>query len=271
MTLVIIVVLILLCLILFWLFSIKGRTGYFDFVGFKGRYFAHRGLYGDGVPENSLAAFKLACEKGYGAEFDVHLLSDGNLAVIHDHSLKRTAGADVEIESLSANDLQNYFLEGTNEKIPLFKDVLEVFEGKQPVIIELKAKNNADKLCRTVANALKDYNGIYCVESFDPRCVYWFKKYEPQFVRGQLSENYFRNDKSVLPWYLKFVMSFLMTDFLTKPDFVAYRFCDRKHIANKMCLKFWKMQGVTWTVTAKQDIKTADKENLITIFENIEP
>ena len=54
--------------------------------------YAHRGLHDKevGSPENSLAAFKEAVESGYGAELDVHLLKDGNLAVIHDSSLFRT-------------------------------------------------------------------------------------------------------------------------------------------------------------------------------------
>ena len=33
--------------------------------------YAHRGLHGNGVPENSLAAFELACREGYGIELEI--------------------------------------------------------------------------------------------------------------------------------------------------------------------------------------------------------
>ena len=262
---------ILLFLFLLWIFSVKGRNNFTDFRDFKGCYFAHRGLHSEGVPENSIAAFENAVKNGYGAEFDVHLLKDGELAVIHDHSLLRTAGVDIQIEDLTLDDLQNYNLEGTEEKIPNIKEVLKIFEGKKPIIIELKAKNNFGKLCSAVADVLKDYNGEYCIESFDPRCVYWFKKNKPKIIRGQLSENFFKNDKNALPFHLKIVMSFLMTNFWAKPDFVAYRFSDRNHIANKICLKLWKMQGFCWTMVNQADINIANKEKLISIFENIKP
>lgn len=272
MTAFIIVLTVLLIIFILYLLSVKGRVGYCNFEKFKGVYYAHRGLHGEGVPENSLKAFKLAVDKGYGAEFDVHVLADGELAVIHDHSLLRTAGVDVKIEELTLSDLENYCLEGTDEKIPTFKEVLNVFDGKRPLIIELKATSgDVDRLCSTVVKQLEGYKGDYCIESFDPRCVYWFKKHCPQMVRGQLSENYFKNDKSVLAAPLKFIMSFLITNFLTKPDFVAYRFKDRRHIANRISRSLWKTQSVGWTLTDLEEIASADKENIISIFEGFEP
>ena len=65
--------------------------------------YAHRGLHDreKGIPENSMAAFKRAAANGFGAELDVHLMKDGHLAVIHDASLLRTAGVDVQIEDLT--------------------------------------------------------------------------------------------------------------------------------------------------------------------------
>lgn len=265
-------IIVFIILLLLYLLALRGRVGFCDFSEFKGHYYAHRGLHGDGVPENSLLAFKLAKEKGYGVEFDVHIMADGTLAVMHDHSLLRTAGEDVKIEDLTAEDLKKYTLEGTNEKIPTFKEVLEVFDGKLPLIIELKATTkNVDRLCSAVVKQLESYKGAYCVESFDPRCVYWFKKHCPNITRGQLSENYFKNSKSTISFLLKLIMSLLLTNFLARPDFSAYRFSDRKHFSNMLCLKLWKMQGVGWTITKEEDIISANKEGIISIFESIEP
>ena len=81
-----------------YILSTKCRIGSRGLESLRGRFYAHRGVHTPGIPENSLGAFQRAVEHGYGIELDVHLLRDGNLAVIHDHSLKRTAGADVMIE-----------------------------------------------------------------------------------------------------------------------------------------------------------------------------
>ena len=257
----------------FYLLSLRGRTGHTDFKAFKGRYFAHRGLHNNTTaPENSMAAFKKAKEKGYGVEFDVHLLSDGNLAVIHDSSLLRTAGVDVKIEELKTEDLKEYFLEGTGETIPVLSEVLAYFNGEVPLIVEIKTDGkNFAKLTKTVCDQLKKYNGAYCVESFDPRVIYWLKKNEPNVIRGQLSENYLKNDKSMLPLPLKLLMTGLYTNCLTKPDFVAYRFADRNHISYMLCRKIWKVQGVGWTITEDSDLKCAENENILPIFEKIMP
>lgn len=260
-------------LAVFYILSIKGRTGYTDFKSFKGHYFAHRGLHNNSTaPENSMAAFRRAKEKGYGVELDVHLMSDGNLAVIHDSSLLRTAGVERKIEELKVEDLKEYFLEGTAENIPLLSEVLSLFDGAVPLIVEIKSDGkNFAKLTKTVCEQLKNYSGAYCVESFDPRVIYWLKKNEPDIIRGQLSENYFKNDKSTLPFPLKLLMTGLSTNCLTKPDFVAYRFADRNHISYKLCRKIWKVQGVGWTITKDSDIKSADNENILPIFEKITP
>ena len=120
-----------------YLLALRCRKGHLGLAALGDYSYAHRGFHGNGVPENSLKAFRLASEKGYGSELDIHLMKDGQLAVLHDASLRRTAGADVQIEDLTADDLENYRLEGTDEKIPLFSQVLELYAGKQPLIVEL--------------------------------------------------------------------------------------------------------------------------------------
>jgi glycerophosphoryl diester phosphodiesterase len=183
----------LIILSVLYLLAIRGRSGHPGLQNLRGWYYAHRGLHGQGRPENSMAAFRAALEGGYGIEFDVHLMKDGNLAVIHDSSLKRTAGADVMIEDLTVADLENYRLEGTNEKIPLLRELLDLYAGKAPLIVELKCeRNNFSALCRAACAMLDTYDGPYCMESFDPRCVLWLKKHRPDIIRGQLAENWLK-------------------------------------------------------------------------------
>lgn len=262
----------LLALFILYFLMVRCRHGHKMIGRLQGWDFAHRGLHGEGVPENSTEAFRLALEGGYGIELDVHLMADGNLAVIHDASLKRTAGADVFIEDLTLADLDSYRLEGTEERIPLFRDVLALYEGKAPMIVELKAeRNNHAALSKAVCDILEDYKGDYCLESFDPRVIHWLRKNRPCQCRGQLAENFFRSPKSKLPGYLKFVLTHQLETFLIVPDFVAHKFADRKHLGLWLSRHLWGAQGVTWTVTNKADFDTAKKEGWLVIFEGFRP
>lgn len=247
------------------------RRGHKGLAVLRGWRYAHRGLHGHGVPENSLAAFRKALDGGYGIELDVHLLQDGSLAVLHDHSLKRTAGADVVIEDLTADQLQNYRLEGTQETIPLFSQVLELTNGRAPLIVELKSTTaNFALLCQTTVDMLERYEGVYCIESFDPRCIHWLKKHHPELIRGQLAENFFRTKGGLHP-VLKALMSWQLTHFLTLPDFVAFKYRDRKNLGTFLSRKLWGAQGVSWTLRTPQELETAEEEGWIPIFEGFEP
>lgn len=253
------------------LLAMRGRSGHPGLAKLRGWRYAHRGLHSEGVPENSMAAFRAAVENGYGAELDVHLLADGNLAVIHDSKLKRTTGAEGRVEDLTTGQLAQYKLEGTDETIPQFTEVLKLFEGKAPLIIELKAENNADALCAKVAEVLDSYRGDYCIESFHPQAVAWFRRHRPDVIRGQLTENYFHTKDCKLPTPLKFILTHQLLNFVTKPDFVAYNFRDVKAFSNDVCRKLWKMQGVAWTLRTQEQFDEATADGWLPIFENIKP
>lgn len=267
-----VILIILLALTAAYVLSVQGRTGHPGLDALRGWSYAHRGLHNAARPENSMSAFRAALESGYGIELDVHLLKDGGLAVIHDSALIRTTGANGNIEDLTTDQLSEYRLEGTSETIPTFRQVLELFEGKAPLIIELKSVgNNYGTLCRTVCQALAAYTGPYCIESFDPRCIYWLKKHAPQVIRGQLTENFLAVKGGPMPWLLKFFLTHQSFNFLTRPDFVAYKFADRHRISNRLVRKLWGVQGVTWTLKKQSDHDTAMEEGWIPIFEDYTP
>ena len=263
------IVLLILCFL--YVLALMGRKGHSGLAELKGWAYAHRGLHGGGVPENSMEAFRLALEKGYGIELDIHLMKDGDLAVIHDASLKRTAGADIRIEELTGEDLKHYRLEGTQEQIPLFSQVLSLYKGKAPLIVELKAENgNHAALCEAACRMLDGYEGVYCLESFDPRCIAWLRKHRPDKIRGQLTENFLAG-KGKMPWIIKFVMTTQLLNFITRPDFIAYKFADRKRLGNFLCRRLWGLQGVTWTIKTREDYDAALEEGWIPIFESFTP
>ena len=265
------IVTIIAVLIALYVLFLRGRSNHPGMAALRGWAYAHRGLHGNGLPENSMGAFRAALEGGYGIELDLHLLKDGNLAVIHDSLLKRTTGAEGRIEDLTTEDLKDYRLEGTEETIPTFREVLDLYAGKAPLIVELKpVGDNHARLTETACTMLESYDGPYCIESFDPRCVRWLRKNRPQVIRGQLSENFLKTD-SEMSWLLRFVLTHNLMNFLTYPDFIAYRFDHRGTMSNDYCRKVWKVQGVSWTIRSKEDFDAAVKEGWIPIFENFIP
>lgn len=237
----------------------------------KYRY-AHRGLFSreNKVPENSLLAFEKAIEKGFGFELDVHLTADGKLVVIHDSSLKRTAGIDIDVSKSTYEEISAYRLEGTDEKVPLFDEVLSLNGGKVPMIVELKADNNTKELVAEVVKALRAYSGIYCTESFAPDIVYALKKEAPEIMRGQLACDIRKGNKkfSVIGG---FILKNLVTNFLTKPDFIAYAYNDRDSFSFSLCRKLFKPTEVSWTIKNAEAMKKAENAGACVIFDSFVP
>lgn len=268
----IVVLVILAALAALYVLSTACRKGHPGLKTLHGWAYAHRGLHGNGIPENSMAAFRAALEAGYGIELDLHLLKDGSLAVFHDGSLKRMTGMEGRPEDLTAADLPNYSLDGTGETIPLFSQVLELYAGKAPLIVELKpVGSNHAALTEAACRMLEGYNGAYCIESFDPRCIAWLKKNRPHIIRGQLTENFVANKKSPLPFVMKFILTHQVENFLTLPDFVAYKFADRKTFSNTLARKLWGAQGVTWTLKTQEEYDAAVAEGWLPIFKGFRP
>ena len=263
---------LLLIFAVLYLFAIRCRSGHPGLKDLEGWNYAHRGLHSAGVPENSMAAFKAALDHGCGIELDIHLLKDGNLAVMHDSLLNRTTGLPGRIEDLTTEQLKDYCLEGTEETIPEFMDVLTLYNGKAPLILELKpVDGNHAVLTEAACRMMDTYRGPYCMESFDPRCVTWLRKNRPDIIRGQLTENFFKS-KSDLPDYLKFALRHCLTNFMCVPDFVAYKFADRNDtVSVKLCKKLWKARTVTWTLKTREEYSAAVAEGWIPIFEDFIP
>ena len=257
---------------LIWTAMLHGRRNHPAWPVLERFRYAHRGLHDKehSIPENSLAAFRLAAEHGYGAELDVHLTRDGRLAVIHDDSLLRTAGADVKASQLTAAQLGKYRLEGTDEKIPFLEEVLPLFQGKSPLIVELKVEGNAAALAKATCDLLDQYQVDYCIESFHPLAVRWLKKHRPDVCRGQLSENFLKT-RTGLGRGADFVMTHLLTSFLTTPDFIAYNLHHRRRLALRLIRRAWGVREVSWTVRTPSELAECERDGCLSIFEQFEP
>lgn len=263
---------VLLILYLVLLLLLRCRKGNETWAKLKPQRYAHRGYHDKPtIPENSMPAFRRAIEHGWGAELDVHLLRDGTLAVFHDSDLKRCANVEGQIEDLDLEGLRKLRLEGTDEQVPLLDDVLALFEGKQPLIIELKtAKGNHRALAEAVCRRLDSYKGDFCIESFDPLAVADVRKLRPGICRGQLSMNFLK-EPSGLPWYQRFLMTNVLLNWYTRPDFLAYQFSDRDNFCLDLARRVWGVQEVSWTIRSKEDLLACEKFGSIGIFEKFDP
>ncbi len=233
--------------------------------------YAHRGLHSKdkSVPENSLAAFSLAAEKGYGIELDIQLTADEQVVVFHDDSLKRVCGVDKALCDCTYEELRQLRLHDTDERIPLFSDVLSLVGGRVPLIVELKNSKRNALLCAKGAGLLDEYKGAYVIESFNPGIVRWFKKHRPLVVRGQLAAGL--KDYASLPFYQGMILTLLLANFAARPHFVAFR---HEHSHYKARLSLFRALGgklVAWTVRDTDDIAYCLKRFDVIIFEFFEP
>lgn len=227
--------------------------------------YAHRGLHGDGVPENSLEAFELACKSGYGVELDVQLSRDGEVMVFHDYTLIRMTGVDKKLCELDAAELKKLRLNGSDQTIPTFEEVLALVDGRVPLLVELKGESTDVSLCAPVAEILKGYSGEYCIESFNPMLVREMKKQLPGVYAGQLYTNVVRDKKKSSA--LNIILTCMALNCLARPDFVAYNQLDRKSLPVKLTTKLFKAEKFVWTVKGEEDIEKAKDFGEYAIFE----
>ncbi len=148
--------------------------------------FAHRGLHGPGVPENSLAGARDAIERGFGIECDIQRSRDDIPMVFHDWDLKRLLSVEGDTEAVTVAQLQARNYPGTDEHPATLPDLLRLIAGRVPLLIEVKSRRDYDveRSCMAVRDCLSIYNGLHAVMSFDPRVSRWFARNSPATVRG---------------------------------------------------------------------------------------
>ena len=233
----------------------------------KENLIAHRGAHNinKGIPENSIKAFKEAIKNNYIIELDIHLLKDNNIVVFHDDDLIRMTGVDKKLKDTTYEEIKDLKLQNTDNYIPLFKDVLDLIDGKVPIIVEFKYDVKTGKLEEEAMKLLNLYKGKYVIKSFNPFSLIWFKKNYPQIIRGQLSYDF--KGKKMNPIH-KFFCKKMLLNIISKPDFISYGV---KSLPNKKIKKYRKdILILGWTVKTKKDLEKAKKYCDNFICENFE-
>ena len=244
------------------------------------------------APENSLASFAAACEAGYGIELDIQLTADGQVVVVHDADLLRVAGDPRRVDELTYDELTRIPLfpgcrpgaervesaasadgrardggtaahDGGDgaafQHVPLFADVLRVVAGRVPLIVEYKFDDNAawsardDELMEKGDALLEAYDGAYVVESFHPGAMNWYKTHRPQVCRGQLAWPAKIDEDGWKEW----LAGFLVFDWLSRPDFVAYDWTGG-HLPQVRAARAMGATAVSWTVRSTDEFARCD-------------
>lgn len=238
---------------------------------FLGVYYAHRGLHDNAseAPENSLAAFKKAVKAGYGIELDVQLSKDGVPVVFHDFTLKRICKKEGKVSDYTWQELKEFKLCDSKETIPGFAQVLEAVNGRVPLIVELKVEWMDISVCPVVDGMLREYKGLYCIESFNPLALSWYRRYHNDVVRGQLSDGFTKTGE--FKGFLYVVLQNLMLNWVTKPDFVAYNHKYENVPARRICRKLYKNMAAAWTIKSQEELEKARDKFDIFIFDSFIP
>jgi len=206
--------------------------------------YAHRGLHGDGVPENSLAAAEGAIAAGLGIECDIQMSADNVPMVFHDWELERLTHTDGMVASRTADELEALSLLGTDQHPVRLAKFLAAIAGRVPLLIEIKSKrgHDVDGTSISVARLLETYPEPVAVMSFDPRIARWFRKRAPQICAGLVMRED-EHGETQTPWRRKLALR------IAQPDFLAYHInaLPSRWVAD---LRAGGLPVLTWTVNS---------------------
>ncbi len=234
----------------------------------KGVHYAHRGLHdneGD-APENSMKAFQKAVDAGYGIEMDIQLTKDKIPVVFHDETLIRMCGVEGKVWEFTFEELQKLTLAKSEERIPKFEDVLALVGGKVPLIVEYKLDVPTTEVCEIADPMLQAYNGIYCIESFHPYAVKWYRENRPDVIRGQLSQDFSKEEK-YKGKFIYWMLSNLLTNVLTRPDFIAYNHKHADMFSRKICSLMGALP-VAYTIKSQEEYEKVKDQFELFIFDS---
>lgn len=231
---------------------------------------AHRGFHNadQGIAENSLSSFSAAINHGFSIELDLRFSADEIPMVFHDEGLQRMTGIDALVAHKPAQELKMIPLLGSSDFIPTLSETLNFVGGKVPLVIEIKpAKIPRDRTIDILLTILQDYQGEFCLQSFDPFILKSLIKKAPQIVRGQLG---MKNPPAGLSSFRKAMLRYMPFNPVTRPDYIGYDIRDIEYLTVRGRKKP-KQALLAWTVKSDTDLEKARRYADNVIFENLPP
>lgn len=220
---------------------------------------AHRGS-SKKAPENTMAAIEAAIEElADYVELDVQMTADGVVVLGHDANLRRVAGINRAISSLTWEELQGidagawFSREFAGERLPMLVEVLEACRGRISLNIEIKNVGKDSVLPETVVRLILE-SGM-----------------EEQCVVTSTSLNYLKQVKALAPQLRTgYIISAAYGNFYSNEvvDFISIR----SSFVNRELVEKAHAEGKAihaWTVNSKSEmerLRLLGVDNLITDY-----
>lgn len=216
---------------------------------------AHRGQWAPGPerPENSIAAFEYAAERGNPVELDVQLSGDGSVVVFHDDDVEALTDGEGLVSELTSEELAELTLAGGTERIPTLAEALRAIRGRVPVLVEIKNRGEIGVLEDKVVNLLNAYDGDSAIASFNPFSLQRVASTSPDIPR-MIFSSALRDEG--LKFHEVFLLRNLLMNWAAKPDFVGYDLAELPNLGTR--IQRWRGRPLLgWTAESDADTVAA--------------
>jgi glycerophosphoryl diester phosphodiesterase len=238
------------------------------------RPIAHRGYHdrSAGRIENTLPAAEAAIAHNFAIECDLQPTADGRVVVFHDDELDRLTEATGPVGTRTLAELRALRLRDTDALIPTLEDLLDVVDGRVPLIIELKSLFDGNRrLERAVAPILADYSGPAAVMSFDPQSMWAMRRLAPALPRGLIADAFAQGpDWGHIAALARLALRHLLPAAYVWPHFVSYGIHDLPATAPLM-LRHLGVPLICWTIRTPEDWAKARLYTDQITFEGFDP
>ncbi len=253
-------IVLIVVVIIFNLFSSGGSPRVLREL-FYGRYYAEDGIIDNEDKPNSREAFQKCIDNNIGIKTEIFLTKDKKLAISAYNSLSKEYGNDSKISDMTSEEIEKL-------DIIMFKDLLDMVNGKVPVIAELKVCDDNEVLCRRTADTILSYPyKNVAVASFHSGMITWFKRNAKTIFRGSISAP--AKDFTSLPKVDRFMTGNLANNSVCRPQFILYR-NKPLSILVKFAFNLGTVRGI-WTLTDKEEAKALQSEKEIIICRGFLP
>jgi glycerophosphoryl diester phosphodiesterase len=236
------------------------------------RPIAHRGLHkvSSGVVENTVSAFAAAIKMNYAIECDLQLTADGEAVVFHDETLERLTEQTGWLNKHTTRVLKSLTFKHGSDRIQTLSELLEQVAGRVTLVIELKSHFDGNtELATRALDVLSNYNGPYCLMSFDPDMIAAVATQSPDTVRGitadRTTDAYYR----MLPFARRMNIRTFEHLEKTRPHFISYYYRDLP-FAPVQAIRAAGHPIITWTIRSKEQERQALRYSDQVTFEGYE-
>ncbi|MCI1305045.1 MAG: hypothetical protein LKG40_02315 [Lachnospiraceae bacterium] len=158
------------------------------------------------------------------------------------------------------------------ESPEMLQETLTLINGQVPVILTLEPETGSlYRFCEKLFPVLDEYEGVFAIESVDPRVLSFFRSQREEYIRGQIVDSAYVSGYSFREQLSDFAIRNLLLNTKTEPDFISCSIRDRKTISLLLCRLIYRIPIVDWIVRDMHEYEQVRTDDQIVVFESIEP